>query len=124
MILHLMRLDEWRAWRDGGPYEPASLATEGFVHCTGDDVMLLDVANRFYGDVDALVAVALDPARLTHEVKWEGPAHPDGSAPAAEAPLFPHVYGPLDREAVTGVRRLARVDGRFAGYLPMAEPAC
>jgi uncharacterized protein (DUF952 family) len=124
MILHLMPLAEWRAWRDGGSYEPASLATEGFVHCTGDDVLLLDVANRFYGDVDALVAVALDPERLTSEVKWEPPAHPDGSTPAAEGPLFPHVYGPLDREAVTGVRRLARVDGRFAGYMPMAEPAC
>jgi len=120
MILHLMPLDEWRAWRDGGPYEPASLDTDGFVHCTGDDVRLLEVANRFYADVDALVAVSLDPDRLTPEVKWEPPAHPDGSAAGSDETLFPHVYGPLDRDAVTGVRRLARVDGRFAGYAPMA----
>jgi uncharacterized protein (DUF952 family) len=120
MILHLMPLDEWRSWRDGEPYQPDSLASEGFVHCTGDDVVLLDVANRFYGDADAVVAVSLDPEQLTHEVRWEPPAHPDGTTPEEDAPLFPHVYGPLDREAVTGVRRLARVDGRFAGYVPMA----
>ena len=33
-------------------YEPASLTTEGFVHCTGDDDTLLAVANRFYAAVD------------------------------------------------------------------------
>jgi hypothetical protein len=120
MILHLMCLDDWRAWRDGASYQPASLGTEGFVHCTGSDVQLLEVANRFYDHVDALVAVTLDPEQLTQEVRWEPPAHPDGSTPESDAPLFPHVYGPLDRNAVTGVRRLARVNGRFAGYVPMA----
>ena len=32
----------------GGSYAPGSLATEGFVHCSGDDETLLRVANAFY----------------------------------------------------------------------------
>ena len=35
--------------------------------------------------------------------------------------INPHVYGPLEREAVVGVRRVTRDgDGRFSGYEPMA----
>jgi len=119
VILHLMPLDAWRMWRDGGPYEPASLATEGFVHCTGDDDLMLSVANRFYADQpDDFVVVSLDPQRLVSEVRWEAAAHPDGRPASADDPLFPHVYGPLDRDAAVLVRRLRREAGRFTGYAP------
>ena len=91
---------DWEAWRDGGAYEPASLATEGFVHCTGDDDLMLAVANRFYADEPGdFVVVSLDPDRLTRPVRWEPPAHPDGARPADDEPRFPHVYGRLDRGA-------------------------
>jgi len=120
IVLHLMPAPAWASWEAGGHYEPASLATEGFVHCTAGDDLMLAVANRFYGDGGDLVAVSLETDRLTSEVRWEAPAHPDGSVAAADAPRFPHVYGPLDRDAVEGVRRLVRgADGRFSGYAPM-----
>ncbi len=122
IVLHLMPAPAWATWEAGGHYEPASLATEGFVHCTAGDDLMLEVANRFYGDGGDLVAVALDIDRLTSEVRWEPPAHPDRSAAetAADAPLFPHVYGRLDRDAVVGVRRLVRDEGgRFVRYAPM-----
>jgi uncharacterized protein (DUF952 family) len=107
----------WAAWRDGGAYNPPSLASNGFVHCTGDDDRMLAVANRFYaGEPDDLVVVTLDETRLTSEVRWEAPAHPDGSPPTGTEPSFPHVYGPLDRDAVVGVRRLVRSGDRFVGY--------
>ena len=92
----------------GGGYAPASLATEGFVHCTSGDPLMLDVANRFYGDTAGnLVAVAIETDRLTSEVRWEAPAHPDGSEAPADAPLFPHVYGPLNLDAVVAVAPLS-----------------
>jgi uncharacterized protein (DUF952 family) len=122
LILHVMTAEAWRSWRPGEPYAPASLSAEGFVHCSGDDVML-DVANRFYAsDEGDWVVVTLDPAELGSEVRWEPAAHPDGSPPdtAAGPVLFPHVYGPLEREAVVGVRRLVREGGAFVGYGPMA----
>ena len=119
MILHLMPRPAWEQWRDAGTYEPPSLASEGFVHCTGNDDLMLAVANRFYsGEPGEVVVVTLDEGRLTREVRWEAPAHPDGTAPTDNEPLFPHVYGPLDREAVAGVRRLVRSGSRFVGYEP------
>ncbi|HEY1280324.1 MAG TPA: DUF952 domain-containing protein [Acidimicrobiales bacterium] len=119
MILHLMTRPQWEEWRDGGAYDPPSLAAEGFVHCTGDDSLMLTVANRFYAsEPDDFVVVTLDEARLTGVVRWEAPAHPDGAAPTGSEPMFPHVYGPLDRAAVIGVRRLVRSGTRFVGYEP------
>ena len=121
IVLHLMPVDSWRAWMAGGSYQPASLATEGFVHCTAGDDLMLSVANRFYAGADGeWVAVALETDRLTGEVRWEAPAYPDGSAvpDGAAEPRFPHVYGRLDREAVVGARRLVRGgDGRYTGYV-------
>ena len=125
LILHLMTVDAWHGWRPGERYAPTSLGTEGFVHCTAGDDVMLEVANRFYGGGDDLVVVTVDAKLLGSEVQWESPAHPDGSAPAdagSDGPQFPHVYGPLEWAAVVDVRRLVRDggDGRFSGYAPMA----
>jgi hypothetical protein len=48
----------------------------------------------------------------------------EGAANAAAAPAltFPHIYGPLNRDAVTGMRRLTRAaDGAFTGYAPAEQ---
>ena len=120
MIVHLIERKTWDVVRVSRQYEPASLASEGFVHCTGDLDTLLVVANSFYQDVAGeLVALELDEGALTAEVRWEAPAHPDGRRPVAGEPLFPHVYGPLDIAAVRAVRPVQRSqDGRFTGYGP------
>jgi len=120
IVLHLMPAPSWRAWSGDGRHEPATLATEGFVHCTAGDELMLTVANRFYAGAEDLVAVALETDRLTSEVRWETPAHPDGSAASGDEPAFPHVYGPLDGDAVVGARRVVRdAGGRFVGYSAM-----
>jgi uncharacterized protein (DUF952 family) len=106
-ILHLLPLAEWEAFlaSGGSAYRPPSLQAEGFVHCTGTEALLLRVANTFYGHLREPVAVlVIDPGRLTSAVVWEAPA---GSDPLATE-RFPHIYGPIDREAVVWVRRLVR----------------
>jgi uncharacterized protein (DUF952 family) len=117
-ILHLMTEDEWRKLPLRGTWSPPSLAAEGFVHCTGDDDLMLAVANNFYRHETApLVVLTLDTDRLRSEVRWEAPVHPDGTAAREDEPRFPHVYGPIDVAAVVGVRHLVRdTDGRFTGY--------
>ena len=80
--------DEARAT---GSYERStrhrSLAAEGFVHCSYEE-QVDGVAAAFYGDVEDLVLLRIDPARVPAEIKVEGG--------------FPHVYGPIPVDAVTG----------------------
>ncbi|MER6783380.1 DUF952 domain-containing protein [Streptomyces sp. NPDC000658] len=102
MIYHLVPLDEWSA-DPGRPYAPASLPRDGFVHCSPDEKTTLAVAEAFYRTAPRpLLALVLDEARLTARCDWEAaaPAPPPG---VAEDVLFPHVFGPLDRDAVVTV---------------------
>jgi uncharacterized protein (DUF952 family) len=115
MIYHVVPLDEWNAGADR-PYAPASLAEEGFVHCSPDEEITLSVVNAFYRDSPRpLLALVLDEERLTATCEWEAaaPAPPPG---VAESTLFPHVFGPVNRDAVTRVLEVRwDEDGRAAG---------
>ncbi|MFJ9543529.1 DUF952 domain-containing protein [Streptomyces sp. NPDC101225] len=102
MIYHVVPAAEWSA-APGQPYAPASLAEEGFVHCSPDEATTLAVVNAFYRAAPRpLLALLIDEARLTAPCVWEAPspAPPPG---VAEGTLFPHVFGPLDRAAVEHV---------------------
>jgi uncharacterized protein (DUF952 family) len=115
MIVHLVAATDWAAGPDHA-YEAPSLATEGFIHCSPTDDVLLAVANLLYrGQRGEFVVVELDESRLTSEVRWEQAA---GPAPVqGEAVLFPHVYGPIDRTAVVRLRHAVRTeDGTFLGF--------
>ena len=119
MILHLTEGATWDAWQSAPADEllrPASLATEGFVHCTGDEATLLRVANTFYRQLPGeLVVLDLDEDTLGSPLVWE---HPVPAPPAGSTVTqFPHVYGPIARAAVQRVRRLVRAtDGTCTGY--------
>jgi len=54
------------------------------------------VANSFFTNLPGLVILVIDPSRLKPEVRWEA-----GTDKADE--LFPHIYGPLNLEAVVRV---------------------
>lgn len=151
MILHLVTADDWKAAPPDQPFTPKAYAADGFIHCTFGDALMLSVANRFYkSQPGEFLAIAIDETRVTAPVKWESPAMP-GEAPAAPAtvetptaalppeaeaefgaptgaapatPLFPHIYGALNRDAILGARRLVREpDGSFTGYAPIDAPA-
>jgi uncharacterized protein (DUF952 family) len=136
MMLHLVAKAEWKALPAGQPYAAPSLAQEGFIHCTDGEALMLEVANRFYRDqAGDFVLLEIDEAKVTAPVKREPPADPKpvaASSPEAAAhlgeeearPLFPHVYGPIDRAAIAAVRPVLRAeDGRFVGFGPAAaEP--
>ena len=118
MVLHLMPADEWRQLPDGEPVTSPSLATEGFVHCTGTPEVLLQVANAFYASSPGdYVVLHVDVTKLTSDCVWEEPAPVHGHVGPAFAPSFPHVYGPIDRDAVLAVQTVVRDGtGRFTGY--------
>ena len=115
MILHITPANYFRAQPDSAPYLPAAFGADGFIHCTQEPEVLLHIANNYYknekGDVLVLV---IDPAKVKAEVKLEGPnPPPDPSSPVANV-LFPHIYGPLNRDAIVEIRTAKRAaDGTF-----------
>jgi uncharacterized protein (DUF952 family) len=85
-------------------YTPEQYETDGFIHCTDGDVNLLAVANQFYrADHRPYVAVEIDLDHVTAPVRYED-----------EHRIYPHIHGPLNREAVIRVRPVVRgADGSF-----------
>lgn len=86
---------------------PESLQTEGFVHCSTRE-QLLATAERYFRGVEGLRVLLLDPARLQAELRYEPP-----SGPGSPDELFPHLYGPINPDAVAGETVLQIRDGRF-----------
>jgi uncharacterized protein (DUF952 family) len=112
---HLVPEQVWTGLDPTVSYEAASLAREGFIHCT-DGVTALGVTfDRYYAlDGRPFVALTVDLELL--DVPWR--------YDVAVSP-YPHIYGPITRAAVVGLSRVERgADGRFAGLTPiLAGPA-
>ncbi len=100
---HLVPVEEWEASPVGEPYRARSLETDGFIHLTGRMADLVEVGDRYYRD-DPRPYVVLTVARRWVTAPWRH----DGD------PRYPHVYGPIEREAITEVRPIERTpEGRF-----------
>ncbi len=100
-ILHLASNDVWLAAVKLGAYHADSLSTDGFIHCSTSS-QIVDVANAFYHGQHGLVLLVIAPEKLDADLKWEPPAEPEPTH-AREGELFPHVYGPLNLDAVVKV---------------------
>ncbi len=127
MIYHITTLDALKGIRDllhhknrclprsksSGEYRAESLASQGFIHFSQIH-QLLGVANAFYAGQKDLVILVVDPARLKAELKYEAPVHPSSVPQPPTSEYFPHLYGPLNFDAVIKVVDLvASTDGDF-----------
>jgi len=85
-------------------YVPEAYAEEGFIHTTAPLGRIPEVANKHYRqDPRPYVLLTIDLDRLTASWQYD-----------AAGEDFPHIYGPLNREAVIGVRAMPRAaDGTF-----------
>jgi len=113
MIYHLTSPQAWSEAQGRGEYRAESLETEGFIHCS-TETQVLPVAETYYKGQPDMVLLKIDPAQLSSELRWEPPS---GGAPPPGVPegeLFPHVYGPLNLDAVMKVYDLeANSDGSY-----------
>jgi uncharacterized protein (DUF952 family) len=117
LVYHLAPASALRRHAGAHGYEPPSLATEGFIHCTATRARTLQVAADYYAGVrEPLVVLAIDPARLRARLVFEAPAPITGGGTAhlADGVLFPHLYGPLNLDAVVGAGALRRAGDGFA----------
>jgi len=119
LIYHLAPAERWQSWPPQTPYLPAEYDADGFVHCTAGQELLIAVANNYYRQIPgAFVVLTLVVERLDAPLRWEEGRPPDDSA-ANEglAPLFPHLYGPINPEAISEVRMAQRApDGTFISW--------
>ena len=102
MIYHITSRRAWREALQRGDYRAESLETEGFIHCSTKS-QVLPVAEKYYPGQRNLLVLMVDPARLTSDLKWEPPS---GGAPPPGVPEgepFPHIFGPIDLDAIVKV---------------------
>ena len=80
-----------------------SLTNEGFIHATPRS-QLTRLANKYYKDKLQPLILVVNKTLILPEVKWE----------PATGGLYPHIYGPLNMNAVTAIEEIAvNNDGNF-----------
>ncbi len=100
---HLVPTDEWEAASPDAPYTPVAFPRDGFIHTTHTASEVAAAGNRYYrADPRPHLAVVIDLRRVTAPWQYDGDAR------------FPHIYGPLNRDAIIAVSSaLRQPDGTF-----------
>lgn len=94
VIYHLTTVDEWERALDRGVYMPDAFEKEGFIHCSNEN-QLEGVIQRHFPNHTNLVKLVIDPSRVLQPIKYE--------LNASKQDEYPHIYGPLNLEAVTQI---------------------
>lgn len=103
IIFHIVPRSAWRSAVEEGEYRPRSLNSEGFIHFSGPE-QVLQVADERYSGKQDLILLCVDEDLLSSDLRYE----------QADGGEFPHLYGPLNLDAVVAVIDFpARLDGGF-----------
>lgn len=104
-IVHIIFEEEWKYVKQEKDYLPPSLHSEGFIHCSGIDQVIKVADYNFHGQT-GLVLLVIDTEKVIPEVKWEDLYNLGED--------YPHIYGPLNTDAVVDVKELLmNEDGSF-----------
>lgn len=106
LFFHIASAADWSAAHLDGRYATSTrdttLADEGFIHCSRY-FQVQGVLDDFYTDHDGkLSLLTINPRRLT--APWRFDEVP------GEAQTYPHVYGPINLEAVVEQTPITRAD--------------
>jgi uncharacterized protein (DUF952 family) len=103
-ILHITTRSAWAAAQQAGAYRGDTLDSEGFIHCSTPQQVIAVADARFRGQPD-LVLLDIATDRVGPEIRWEA---------AENGQIYPHIYGPLNVDAVEQVLPLGPGgDGAF-----------
>ena len=86
------------------PYVPEPFAREGFIHTTeGREAVSITLTRYYKSSPEPWVVLYIDQDRVTSPIRYDDPAE-----------VFPHIYGPLNRDAILAVEDIGRApDGTF-----------
>lgn len=104
---HLALAEAWEALGPDADYEPASLATEGFVHCTDGPAGLQASGDRHHlADPRSFYVLSIDLGALGDAWRYDDPER-----------RFPHIYGAVPRTAIVRAVPAPRAeDGSFSAF--------
>ncbi len=94
IIYHIALPDAWEEAKQKGFYTHPSLKEEGFIHCSQEQ-QIAGVLERYFAGATGLLKLVIDTDKLTSKYVFDwSPSTQD---------TFPHVYGPVNIDAVTDV---------------------
>jgi uncharacterized protein (DUF952 family) len=101
MIFHITDTATWEASKQRGAHTGSTrgvdLAEEGYIHCSTAE-QWPGVMERYYADADDLLLLHIDESLLRSPLIYEQlPGMPEA---------FPHIYGPINVDAVVGTQTL------------------
>lgn len=91
IIYHIASKEDWDTAFEAGQYYHPSLKEEGFIHCSLEN-QVSGVLERYFQGKTNLVKLVIDTDKLTERLVF------DWSPSTADH--FPHLYGPLNTDAV------------------------
>ncbi len=94
-IFHIAAASAWDESAES--YAPDTLDSEGFIHCSDPRQVMTVLGERVRG-ANRLLLLEIDPGRVAPEIRYE---NLEGGQES-----FPHIYGPLNREAVLAAHPL------------------
>lgn len=102
MIYKLFLPDEWAALHTRGetPGAPIDVA-DGYVHFS-TAAQVAETAEKYFAGIEGLMLLAVDPARIEADLKWE---------PSRGGALFPHLYRALRLTDIEWARELPLNNG-------------
>lgn len=101
IIYHITTRPAWEAAAEKGAYEAFSLKDEGFIHCCLQD-QVESVLQRYFQGQQDLLKLEIETDRLTSRFYYEW------SPSVGET--FPHIYGPINLEAVQSVQPVSQTE--------------
>ncbi len=104
-IYHVVLPDVWERFKSRPSYQPESLTTEGFIHCSYPG-QLEGVLERYYSGVEKVLILKIETEKLLAKLVKE---------PSTNSEMYPHLYGRLNHNAIVAIeeRILTRANATY-----------
>lgn len=94
IIIHITTRSEWEAALKQGFYKSQTFDLEDFIHCSTRE-QVVDTANSFFKDEPDLILLCINSEKVKGKIVYENLVGGER--------LFPHIYAPLNTDAVERV---------------------
>jgi uncharacterized protein (DUF952 family) len=104
VILHIVKREQWEKAKLEGVYRGDTLDSQGFIHCSTSK-QIVKVADALFRAQKGLMLLYIATSKVQPKIRYES---------AGSKELYPHIYGPLNTDAVIKVAHFKPArNGRF-----------